>query len=162
AVVQHRSGIDQVTLYYKKVRDENFSSTILLSADGKNWSGYIPAYPPNTQIEYYLEARAINQKTLRRPIAAPAARWHFTVDCLVNTRETTTDNKFACYANPAGEKIKIEIQNVDKQLINLQICDLDGKFKKEIFSGRLKENHQNLEFSTDQLAAGIYILQLMC
>lgn len=162
AVVQHRSGIDQVTLYYKKVRDENFSSTILLSADGKNWSGYIPAYPPNTQIEYYLEARAINQKTLRRPIAAPAARWHFTVDCLVNTRETTAENKFAFYPNPAGEKIKIEIQNLDNQLINLQICDLDGKFKKEIFSGRLKENHQNLEFNTDQLAAGIYILQLIC
>jgi len=82
AMIRHKSGIANATLYYKTSLAGNYLSVpmqINTSVGPNNWSATIPAQAIGTTIYYYVQAESNTGKTQVRPMPAPEGYFHFRV-----------------------------------------------------------------------------------
>ena len=81
AIIQHRSGIEQATLYYRTETDGTYSSTPMALANAAEdlWTAAIPAQAVGTRVEYYIHATAVSGKEQVRPMVAPEGYFYFNV-----------------------------------------------------------------------------------
>lgn len=79
AIIQHRSGIAGATLYYRTAASGDYQSVVMAPAGQDKWVAGIPAFPPGTEVRYYIEATANNGKTQLRPQVAPEGYFRFRV-----------------------------------------------------------------------------------
>lgn len=82
AMIRHKSGIENATLYYKTTLGGAYTSVPMVynAALGEyNWSAQIPAQNTGTTIYYYIHAESSTGKTQVRPMPAPEGYFHFNV-----------------------------------------------------------------------------------
>lgn len=79
AIIKHKSGILNATLFYRLKGTQEFSSTLMLntnSIQGK-FEASIPAFPAGSTVEYYIQAISSSGKIQRRPMVAPDGFFSF-------------------------------------------------------------------------------------
>ncbi len=81
AIIQHRSGIEQATLYYRTETGGAYSAVpmTLSNAAEDIWIAAIPAQAVGTRVEYYIQASAVSGKEQVRPLVAPEGYFYFNV-----------------------------------------------------------------------------------
>jgi len=79
AYINHRTGINSATLYYKTSLGGTYTALAMNSIGGNNWEAFIPPQSFGATVYYYVEAEAASGKVQRRPIVAPAGYKTFRV-----------------------------------------------------------------------------------
>ncbi len=85
AIIKHRSGIADATLYYRVFPETDYTAVPMTLADATAsiWEAAIPAQIDGSKIQYYIHARANSGKEQVRPMVAPEGYFEFRVDALV-------------------------------------------------------------------------------
>lgn len=162
AMVNHISGIENLTLFYRTDTLESYTAIPMgMTYSGENmWAGYIPAQEAGNSIYYYIEANAVSGKTLVRPITAPAGYWKFdilgTPDAIEEFSRGASVHRL--YPNPAKAITCVEIEFDKAQNANIYITDMLGKKLEDVHYGEVRQGLQNVFFDASNLTNGIYFV----
>lgn len=165
AYINHRSGIQTGTLYYRTDTTQPYQSVnmTLTNAANHTWSGNIPAQAAGTRVWYYISATSVSGKTQVRPIVAPAGYWTFKVLTNPNAGIGFNENVFeeSVFPNPASAITCIPIKtNIDLDG-QLYIIDINGKTVRTVYNGLIPAGQANRYFTdVSDLAAGVYTIVL--
>ncbi|MCB9299522.1 MAG: agmatine deiminase family protein [Lewinellaceae bacterium] len=93
AIIKHRSGIAEATLYYRVAPNSDYTAVPMLLADtaAASWTAAIPAQPEGSRIQYYLHATAQSGKQQVRPMVAPEGYFEFRVRTLASNFTVSTN-----------------------------------------------------------------------
>lgn len=167
AVIRHRSGIEQATLYYSTDLAANFTALnmTLVNADEDLWEAFIPEQAALTQVYYYLAATAVSGKQQARPMPAPEGFFDFKV--LEDLPSAISDpNNLAglhlesIYPNPAGGITVIPVSLQERSEVNIELLDATGKRIDTIFKGMLEAGSHQHFLMANRYAAGVYFVEL--
>jgi agmatine/peptidylarginine deiminase len=163
ALIEHRSGIANATLYYRTDTTLAYQSLVMnpVAATLNHWEAELPAQAAGSTVYYYIEGESVSGKTQVRPITAPDGYWKFNV--LLNNavsnytlRETKLDNPFP---NPAAGITCIPVSTKIDEAITLTLKNLLTEECKVIYSG-MNSGDKNYFVFANELSAGVYLLQL--
>jgi agmatine deiminase len=162
ALLQHRSGIQWATLYYRTDTAQPYQSVSMSYTGNNHWAGNIPAQVNGSTVYYYVKGHANSGKEQVRPMPAPAGYWHFTIDCPVGVEENITLNLTMqpTFPNPSKGLTCIPVQSNKIQEASLILTDVAGRTVVEIFNGKLKQGDNKLFLDSWHLSAGAYRLIL--
>lgn len=163
ASVQHKSGIQEVNLFYKTVEESTFSSIAMEQLTDNIWEAEIESFPIGTVVEYYISATANSGKQLNRPLVAPEGYWTFEVNCLTSTSDIEDLSALAmkkAYPNPTENEIWIPVESTTTQEISLLLKDVVGRELGIIFDGAIQPGTQKYVLHTNHLSAGTYFIFL--
>lgn len=160
AYVSHRSGIENVTLYYS-VENGPFQSISMNNNSGEDWQALIPAQNGEVDIRYYIEAEAVNGKVSNRPMPAPDGFWKFTVyeEGAASVNEENIAQA-SIYPNPAKSITVIPVSTVGDEKGELTMLDATGRVVEVIHSGAFLAGEQNFFIDAANFAQGTYTVQL--
>jgi agmatine/peptidylarginine deiminase/PKD repeat protein len=84
AIIKHRSGIAEATLYYRVLPEEAYTAVPMFLADSLSatWAAAIPAQEEGRAVQYYIHAAAHSGKEQVRPLVAPEGYFQFRVRAL--------------------------------------------------------------------------------
>jgi uncharacterized protein YjbI with pentapeptide repeats len=75
-----RSGVNEVTLYYRKVGDSRFVSAVMSQTGTNAYTVDIPAeYVTSVGVQYYIEAKDSTKNVVYAPLTAPTTPYSITV-----------------------------------------------------------------------------------
>lgn len=121
AVIRHKSGIEQATLFYRVKGDSIYRDVAmqLLDSSAHIWTGNIPAHGPGTEIQYFIQGIAYSGKMQVRPIVAPEGYFKFRI-----LGEPVNQLPVVSISYPQDG----EIFNIDDGGVNVEInaVDVDG------------------------------------
>jgi agmatine deiminase len=162
ALLQHRSGIQWATLYYRTDTTQPYLSVPMTFVSGNNWTGTIPSQPMGTKIYYYVKGHANSGKEQVRPMPAPAGYWKFQSTCTVGMEELAEVNleMQPAFPNPSKGLTCIPVQSNKTQHATLQLTDLAGRTVLHVFDGKLRAGDNKLFLDSWDLSAGAYMLVL--
>lgn len=158
ALIQHRSGIANATIYYTTDTTQAYQTAPMSLVSGDTWSGFIPSQAGGTEVFYYVEGQANSGKIQQRPMTAPQGFWNFWINQEVSTQsQILTASIGKVFPNPATDKVIVPIY-VEKPIdINIQLFDVSGKMMMQIFNGEVQHSfNQNIDVS--DLPQGVYFL----
>ena len=78
-------------------------------------------------------------------------------DFVISTKEVLADDFIKLFPNPASDQITVSFSKKVNNAIHLSILNIQGQVLFQIEADQLE---QQIDIATDQLAAGVYILQL--
>jgi len=162
ARIQHISGIQSATLYYKTSSSGTYTSVpmTLTSVPNNTWTGYIPAQFGGTRVYYYIKGVANSGKQQVRPMPAPAGYFNFLVTSLTGIDNNSIYN-FAikpAYPNPSHGITCIPISFNKNTSGTIVLYDMLGNFVREIFIGDFNEGEKNYFINTIDISPGAYII----
>ncbi|MFN0033631.1 MAG: agmatine deiminase family protein [Saprospiraceae bacterium] len=161
ATVQHRSGIEGAKLFYTTDLSAPWQSTDMTQGIIPNgdWFGAIPMQAAGSTVFYYIEAKAVNGKTLARPITAPDGWWKF---CVTQSSgvETPLADLLEIYPNPASATTVVPVQCAAKTRGSVLLFNSLGQLVQEIFSGEFPSGNSNYFLDAGNLASGTYFVKL--
>ena len=103
ALVQHRSGINDATLFWRTDTLMGWNtSNMSFTGIGNNWSGFIPAQLVGNTVYYYIAANSVSGKSQVRPMPAPAGYWKFEVTGTTGFAESFTNEIQSIFPNPCN------------------------------------------------------------
>ena len=164
ALISHRTGIDNATLYYTTDTTESYIGVAMseTNAEENTWTGMIPAQPADSEVFYYIHAEATNGKERNRPMPAPDGYWNFNVlGEISGAEELLLSNAFKNpFPNPANAITCIPIEPKTDIEGRLVLRDVAGKEIKVIHSGPIVAGDQRFFIDASQYAAGAYFITL--
>lgn len=82
AIIQHRDGIEEASLYYRIKGESSFVQVPMNLTDTLHdvWNGVIPSFGAGSVVQYYIHAKAFNGKQQVRPIVAPEGYFEFIIN----------------------------------------------------------------------------------
>ena len=163
ALIKHRSGIQDATLYYRTDTTQPYQavSMISLSSQIDHWGAAIPAQPVGTMIWYYIEARSASGKQQVRPLTAPDGFWRFEILGTTGTSNIVSNPEFQIqpvFPNPSKGITCIPVISDRNDHIELILTDLSGRTVMEIFDGNLKYGENKFFLDSWNLPAGAYLI----
>lgn len=160
ARIQHRSGIQSAIIYYRTDTLQPYSSSMMVSQSGNNFSGTIPAQPAGTRIYYYIEATSNTGKIANRPMSAPAGYWYFDVNGVTGL-ETIDDLNFkSIFPNPAKSITCIPFELAEGSHVKCSLLDISGKEVLRIADKNFKAGDQKLFIDASDYSPGVYLIRL--
>lgn len=158
ALVQHRSGIQSVQLYYTTTLGGPWTS-IDMTPDGATPNYFvvdIPVQTPGDSVYYYIQATANNGKTIARPMTAPEGYWAFPV--LGSSSVTAVDaaNLQPIFPNPANAITTIPVSMRQKEYGVIQLFNALGQPVETVFEGNLPVGQSYYFIHADRYPAGVY------
>ncbi|CAN5415016.1 hypothetical protein BH11BAC1_BH11BAC1_08480 [soil metagenome] len=162
ALIKHRSTIATAFVYYRTDTLMAYTQTVMTSADGIHWTGFIPAQTAGTRVYYYVEATSVSGKTQVRPMPAPAGYWKFDVLSNVGIAE----NKIPAFdlgtpfPNPAKSFAYVSVSAGATTSATIELKDVTGRNIREVFSGILNKGEQFITVDMRNLSSGIYFLEM--
>jgi len=160
ARIQHRSGIQQATLYYRTDTLLPYQTVTMTNTAGFNWSASIPPQSAGTIIYYYVEAQSVSGKMQKRPMTAPNGYWKFKI--LLNTGlENLSDAKFKvedAFPNPSHGLTCIPVSSNRSVHLKIILKNIFGETILIIFDGA-NNGDKKYFMNTSQLATGVYVLE---
>ena len=128
ATVQHKTGIEEVTLFYSTDTTGSYQTLAMTNTTGNTWSTTIPATNEETEMFYYIQATANDGKQINRPMVAPEGYFHYDVsDCTVATEDLEIGISLEnIYPNPANNYINVTKEDGVKD-INITIYNPVGQ-----------------------------------
>ncbi len=158
AEIEHRSGIANATLHWRLEGEETYEPIPMDFESGDTWSGFIPAQPVESVVEYYVAAAANNGKTQTRPIVAPEGYWDFKVTgAVVGTEQIENLKLNPIYPNPANGLVSIPLMAETPEDVYVYITDMTGRKLVDVFRGRVYGDQRISHFVND-LASGSYLV----
>jgi agmatine deiminase len=163
AKIQHRSGIQSATIYYRTDTTSAYISIPMSVANGNNFTGSIPAQQAGTTVYYYVEATAISGKTNVRPLPAPAGYWHFDVTgtTSLNEEQNSVDQLNQVFPNPAKGITCIPISLSKNSNINLQLIDVTGRIISTITNKYYQKGDHKIFLDASNYDSGLYFIQMI-
>ena len=159
----HRSGINDVKLFYRAQGEEVYNELDMNSAGDLWWTGAIPAYDSGTTVEYYVQANATSGKSLNRPMPAPEGYWSFDIidEGVVGVGIEDFVDAFALpvFPNPSDGFTVIPVSSADYVDGSIDLLNINGQVLKNIFSGKLEAREKNYFFDVSDLAPGAYLVR---
>jgi agmatine deiminase len=162
AMIRHKSGIENATLYYKTDFSGAYTSVSMNFVSGNNWSANIPAQAAGTRIWYYIHAEAVSGKQQVRPMTAPEGYFTFLVSGESNAsiQELESYISQAVFPNPTNGLTCIPVENKDAFEGSLILFDQVGKQIQIIHEGKFIPGPRKYFFDAANLPAGMYQLVL--
>ena len=165
AIVQHSSGISEVTLHYSTDPANGYATLPLLQQTDSLYQAQLPALPAGQQVYYYLSATANSGKTANRPMTAPEGHWTYQVgECAV----TATNNRWFepvlqlhdIFPNPAHTITAIPVSTDRPVSILLEVTDMLGNQMAVLHDGILSSGKKHFFIDASRLASGVYAVTL--
>lgn len=166
ARIRNNSGIETAICKWRKAGEDNWNSIVLELND----TDYICDIPNNdfTQsdtIQYYLEVKSNNGKTMTKPITGPDGYYsfYFVPDTDVNDYQTIDNLPFALYQpypNPANSDVNIKFSVNSPVSLSLGIYNTLGQQVQEIANGKYEAGVYSAYFNTGNLLPGVYYCRL--
>ncbi|MGB0916998.1 MAG: agmatine deiminase family protein [Flavobacteriales bacterium] len=155
ALVQHREGIANATLYWTADTAAGYASVAMTETNPSEntWTGSIPYQQAGEKVFYYVHAEANNGKQQVRPMPAPEGYWNFNV--LEGVTSVDEANLFASvYPNPSTGQFRIRLnENVEG---SYSVLDLTGK---AVIANKTL-NSEVINLNLDNQKTGLYLLRL--
>jgi agmatine/peptidylarginine deiminase len=135
AVIQHNSGIQAATVFWREVGSTTFNQTAMTSIIGANWMAAIDIPTSGVNIEYYIQGQAVSGKTLTRPIVAPAGYWTINVSTL-SSIAWASKHISEPFPNPTKQNVNFEMDQM-QGMIAVSITNMLGQklFSQTIQAG---------------------------
>lgn len=159
ALIQHRSGIQEATLYYSTDTLAGYSD-LPMSATGEedHFHAYIPVFTENVEVFYYIAAESVSGKTQVRPMTAPHGYWSFLVpgSTSVNDLEANHPELQPVFPNPAQAITCIPINMPDDEgSVEVSLVDVMGR-QVILYTGDVFQGVKNVFFNAQNFAPGAY------
>ena len=168
---QNKSGIENVKVYYKNIKDNDFSVLTLTSQGNNLYKGEISLSSAAVDtLVYYISSTSNNGKTITKPMTAANGGYYtmpygsevttynndFAYDStlMVGLNNVTKENLDAIseiYPNPATVNASITINN--NADLYYRIVNLKGQVQQ---SGKINKNTTAYKFDTSNLKTGNY------
>lgn len=162
AIVQHKSGIANATIYWTTdTASVPYSQVSMTNTSGDNWSGDIPAQSAGSTVYYYVHAQANSGKQQVRPMVAPDGIWQF--DVTGGGTQSLEDNLTGIFTtglfpNPSHGITCIPF-NTERELTgNLYVTDMHGRIIHNIYSGTFPIGENKYFINTSEWSAGAYLV----
>jgi hypothetical protein len=156
AYLNHRSGIDRTTLYWRLQGENNFNM-VDMTPSLANWEGYIPAHPTGSIIEYYIEGESVSGKIQVRPMPAPTGYWTFEILGEPLEVSPIAFNLIQrIYPNPASAITCIEVNALQTQHASISLVDIAGRTVANIHEGIVSQGASNYFLHANQFESGAY------
>ena len=163
ARVQHRTGIQNVTLFLKQPMDNDFVEYDMTSVDGSEYHFDIVLDGNEGLAQYYFHAKSNSGKEISRPIVAPDG--YFTLKVRGQTTSAadieTNWSMSEVFPNPADEIAYLDL-TIDNA-IQMQIDLIDPKGKKlfDIFRGEKNSGQHRIFVQIGDLPTGVYFIRIL-
>lgn len=164
AFMQHRTGIQASTLYYRTDTLLPYVSVPMnpLIGSPDYFVGTIPPQVAGTHVYYYIQAQAVSGKQQVRPLPAPVAYFHFDVlgaTGLANipSADFRMDNIFP---NPASAITCIPVYVPELMHLKITITDILGKTVSTIFDGTSIAGERKYFFDAAKFSTGVYTVKV--
>jgi agmatine deiminase len=167
ARIQHKSGIQSATLYYRTDTLLPYSTTTmsLSSAINNTWTGHLPGQLTSCTMYYYIEAQANSGKQQSRPITAPAGYWKFKITLTVSQNELSAFADIQMgnvFPNPASQICCVPItSNLKTDNVEINMYDNQMRYVKNIHNGNIPQGESFYFFDANNYAKGLYYIRLL-
>jgi agmatine deiminase len=154
---QHSSGIEAVSLFWKKENALNWLEIEMTLTNTKNlWSARIPNQNQGTKLHYYFKATANSGKIQVRPLPAPEA--YFKTEICENTVNIAEIEPFEgkVSPNPANNFSVFSFENKQNGFVKIEIYNAIGERVQTVFSGNLSVGKHDFNLKRNSLSGGIY------
>lgn len=161
ANIQHRSGIQSAKVFYTTNPAGDWQSVNM--AEGimpAQWEGHIPQQALGSTVYYYIEATAVNGKTLSRPLVAPNGWWKFCVKLNSDTKEPIIASLLDIFPNPASSVTMVPVQASSRSNGEIIIFNSLGQVAHKIFTGEIPSGNSNYFFDAANFQPGTYFVKL--
>ena len=161
ATIQHRSGVAGAKVFYTTDPTGAWQSTDMMQGiiPNDDWFGGIPAQAAGSTVYYYIEATAVNGKTITRPLTAPEGWWKFCVSPISSTTDLNAE-LMEIYPNPASARTVIPVNAKAKTSGNIMVFNSLGQVVQEVFAGDFPSGASNYFLDAGNLIAGTYFVRL--
>ncbi|MDR1846810.1 MAG: agmatine deiminase family protein [Bacteroidales bacterium] len=163
AICQNKSGIESVTLYYRKKGEQTWNSQNMWYDSYSMWYGALPLEQNTAQtidtMEYYLSATSNNGKTITKPITASqgfySTAYAYNVDGVgLQSAASITDMHIGEFSpNPSNGKTELRIEGGLKSDLAVRIVSVKGQV---LYSDVLKQGTDSFELNTENFRSGVY------
>lgn len=157
ATIQNQSGIAKAKVLWRYKGDKEWNELEMVK-DGENlFSSVIGNNKTSGDIEYYIEAKSNNGKTITKPMTAPNGYYSFSFN-IVSVNNSEFDNQIGeFYPNPSTNFAQVQLRN-SSNVISISISDFVGRviYNKEL---NLTNDDDILEFNTSSLITGVYLIK---
>ena len=161
ALVQHRSGINDATLFWRTDTLMGWNtSNMSFTGIGNNWSGFIPAQLVGNTVYYYIAANSVSGKSQVRPMPAPAGYWKFEVTGTTGFAESFTNEIQSIFPNPCNSITCIPVQLEKSGTIQVRLLDASGRMVQSIFQGNKNSGENKFFFDAKSLDEGMYFIEM--
>lgn len=158
ALIRHKTGIDNATLYYKTNFAASYTAVPMSFVSGNNWSANIPAQVNGTRIWYYIHAEAVSGKQQNRPMSAPEGYFSFLVTSNLSAELQELDGFISqeAFPNPTNGLTCIPLNNKDEFDGSLILFDQVGKPVQVIHEGKFISGPRKYFIDATDLPSGMY------
>lgn len=162
ATIQHRSGIQSATLYYRLAPNTTYIA-IPMQPDASQtnvWTADIAAQSPGSIIQYYIEANANSGKAQVRPLPAPDAYWHFKV-LMPTGLELAKDQQMHLnvFPNPSYGLTAIKFEHTENiGAGKIYISSVLGEKIQVLHEGDFEGSETTVFFDASTLPVGLYLV----
>ena len=165
AIVQHRSGINEAQVFYRRKTETSWESvamTPVLNPDSAGyWTGLIPKQEfYYDSLFYFIEGTSNSGKKQVRPLPAPAGAWKFKIQLNISSTETPAAELLEIYPNPASAITVIPVQSSAKTRGSVLIYNSLGQMVYAVFEGEIPSGNTNYFLDAAVLPSGAYFVKL--
>lgn len=136
AVVKSRNFIVDVAAFYRTSPTGPFRRLTMKSQGQEDYAALIPAQPPGSTVEYYVQAMDVNDKTIRKPLVAPQGFWTFDVDMTTQVAAQPLPVQefelLANYPNPFNSSTLLSFVLPSQEFVSLHIFDINGRLVRNV------------------------------
>lgn len=158
----HKSGIQNITLYYTTDTTQPYQSTAMFDVFGDHFEGNIPPQPAGTEVFYYIQAQSNSGKTQVRPITAPEGFYNFKVlgTTAVQSKIFNLKSKVEePFPNPSKGITCLPVETNAAQKISIDCFNVLGEKIETIFEGETKAGSNKYFLHTNNFSAGVYFIR---
>lgn len=156
ATIQNQSGISSAKAIWRYKGQKDWNELQMTNKESNLFATAIKPEQQNATIEYFLEAKSNNGKTITKPMTAPNGYYSFSFSTVsVNNAElNSTISEF--YPNPSYSSTQVGL-NTPNIITNISISDINGRiiYNKEV---NLQNNEHIIEINTSHLNEGVYLV----
>jgi agmatine/peptidylarginine deiminase len=159
ALIKHRSGIANATIYYTIDTTAGYQSApmTLTNASNDTWTGYIPAQAAGSTVFYYIDANANSGKHQVRPITAPQGFWKFKVGLTTGIASVPQNFEIKdIFPNPGTSISCIPVNSNFQTKLQVAIYDVTGRMVKQIYNGEIGIGEKKLFINCAEFDTGVY------
>lgn len=163
AMIRHKSGIVNATLFYKTTLAGLYTSVPMVynSALGEyNWSAQIPTQVAGTSVYYYIHAEANSGKTQVRPMPAPEGYFHFKVFGSASIESMEQLSFTSIFPNPSNGLTCIATNFERPFEGKMYLVNTIGQEMATIFEGEFAGGDRKYFIDVENYPAGMYMIVL--
>ncbi len=162
AFIQHKSGIQLATIYYRLKGETDWKTVSMTVKDESThaYTAFIPEQVNGSTIEYYIEATANTGKVQTKPMTAPDGFYSFKVGFVTTTNNLSTTPSYGdIYPNPASAITCLPVISNNSEPISIKLVDIFGRTVKHIYNGNSFPGEHNYFLDASDLIPGSYIVR---